>query len=103
MVSKLSEIWSGFFIPDPDPDFLTIPDPDLESQIPAPGGQNSTGSQIRIRKTGDFRFALAVGGSVVYWFSTRAAVLITHSMDQLSEAFMCKKGLSVCFISTQSL
>ncbi len=27
MVSKPSEIWSGLFIPDPDPDFLTIPDP----------------------------------------------------------------------------
>ncbi len=26
-VSKLSEIWSGLFIPDPDPDFLPIPDP----------------------------------------------------------------------------
>ncbi len=27
MVSKLSEIRSGLFIPDPDPDFLSIPDP----------------------------------------------------------------------------
>jgi hypothetical protein len=27
MVSKLSEIWSGVFIPDLDPDFLPIPDP----------------------------------------------------------------------------
>ncbi len=27
IVSKLSEIWSGLFIPDPDPDFLPIPDP----------------------------------------------------------------------------
>ncbi len=26
-VSKLSEIWSGLFIPDPDPVFLPIPDP----------------------------------------------------------------------------
>ncbi len=26
-ISKLSEIWSGLFIPDPDPDFLPIPDP----------------------------------------------------------------------------
>ncbi len=25
--SKLWEIWSGMFIPDPDPDFLPIPDP----------------------------------------------------------------------------
>ncbi len=33
MISKLSEIWSGFFIPDPDPDFLAIPDPNLGSQI----------------------------------------------------------------------
>jgi hypothetical protein len=27
IVSKLSEIWSGLFIPDLDPDFLPIPDP----------------------------------------------------------------------------
>ncbi len=26
IVSKLSEIWSGLFIPDPDTDFLPIPD-----------------------------------------------------------------------------
>jgi hypothetical protein len=25
MVSKLLEIWSGLFIPDPDPDFFTHP------------------------------------------------------------------------------
>ncbi len=32
IVSKLSEIWSGFFIPDPDPDFLPsrIPDPGVK-------------------------------------------------------------------------
>ncbi len=29
-VSKLSEIWSGLFIPDPDPDFLPIPDPGVK-------------------------------------------------------------------------
>ncbi len=27
IVSKLSEIWSGMFTPDPDLDFLPIPDP----------------------------------------------------------------------------
>jgi hypothetical protein len=27
---KLSEIWSGLFILDPDPDFLTIPDPGVK-------------------------------------------------------------------------
>ncbi len=52
---------------------------------------------------GDFGFALAIGGSVGYWLSTGAAVLTTHSIDQLSEAFMCKKEFSVYFISTQSL
>ncbi len=38
MVSQLSEICSGFpsriRIPDADPDFLPIPDPDPVSQIP---------------------------------------------------------------------
>ncbi len=46
IVSKLSEIWSGFFIPDPDPDFLPIPDPGSR-------GQKGTGSRIRIRNTAD--------------------------------------------------
>jgi hypothetical protein len=32
-----------------------------------------------------------------------AAVLTTHSMDQLLEAFMCKKEFSVYFIFTLSL
>ncbi len=61
-------------------------------RIPDPG------SRIRIRNTGDLGFAQAVGGRVGYWLSTGAAVLRTHSMDQLSEAFMCKKELSVYFI-----
>ena len=38
------------------------------------------GSQIRIRNTGDFGFAQAVGGSVGYWLSTGDAVFTTHSM-----------------------
>ncbi len=60
-------------------------------------------SWIRIRNTVDFGFAQAVGGSVSYWLSTGSAVLTTHSMDQLSEAFMCKKEFSVYFIFTLSL
>ncbi len=32
MVSKLTEIWSGLFIPDPDPDFLPISDPGSKGQ-----------------------------------------------------------------------
>ncbi len=66
-------------------------------RIPDPG------SPIRLCNIGDFRFAQAVGGSVGYWLSTGAAVLTTHSMDQLSEAFMCKKEFSVYFIFTLSL
>ncbi len=61
-------------------------------RIPDPG------SWIRIRRTVDFGFAQAVGGSVGYWLSTGAAVLTTHSMDQLSEAFMCKKEFSVAVL-----
>ncbi len=38
IVSKLSEIWSRLFIPDPDPDFLPNPDP-------GPRGQKGTGSR----------------------------------------------------------
>jgi hypothetical protein len=42
IVSKLSEIWSGMFILDPDLH---------PSQIPDPGVKKGTGSQIRIRNT----------------------------------------------------
>ncbi len=62
-----------------------------------------TGSPIPICNIGDFEFAQAVGGSVGYWLSTGAAVLKTHSMDQVSEAFMCIKEFSVYFILTLSL
>jgi hypothetical protein len=40
IVSKLSEIGSGLVIPDPDPDFLPIPDPGSR-------GQKGAGSRIR--------------------------------------------------------
>ncbi len=40
MISKLSKIRSGFFILDPDPDFLPIPDPRSR-------GRKGTGSRIR--------------------------------------------------------
>ncbi len=41
MVSNLSEIWSGLFIPDPDPDFLPIPDPGVKKALdPGPDPQH---------------------------------------------------------------
>ncbi len=48
IISKLSEIWSGLFLPNPDPDFLAIPDTWSR-------GQKSTRSRIRIRNTGRIR------------------------------------------------
>ncbi len=60
-------------------------------------------SRIRIRNTGDFGFAQSVGGRVGYWLSMGAAVFTTHSMDQLSEAFMCKKEFFLYCIFTLSL
>ncbi len=60
-------------------------------------------SRIRICNTGNFGFAQAVGGSSCYLLSMGAAVLTIHSMDQLSEAFMCNKEFSVYFIFTLSL
>jgi hypothetical protein len=41
MVPKLLEIGSGFFIPDPDPDFLPIPDPGVK-KAPDPGSGSAT-------------------------------------------------------------
>jgi hypothetical protein len=49
IVSKLSEIWSKIFIPDPDLDFLPIPDPGFT-------GQEGTEFRIRIRTIGSSRF-----------------------------------------------
>ncbi len=64
-------------IRDLDPDFLPIPDPDPVSQIPNPRVKKALEpwSRIRIRNTGDFGFAQAVGGTVGYWPSMGAAVL----------------------------
>ncbi len=44
MILKISEIWSGFYIPDPGDDCLPISDSES-------GGQKGTGSRIRIRNT----------------------------------------------------
>jgi hypothetical protein len=44
-----------------------------------------------------------LGGTIGYWLSTGAAVLTTHLMDQLAEAFMCKKEFFVYVILTLSL
>ncbi len=89
------------------PDFLPIPDPILDPRSRIQGSKKhripDPWSWIWIRSTVDFGFAQAVGGSVSYWLSTGAAVLTTHTMDQLSEAFMCKKEFSVYFIFTLSL
>ncbi len=86
-------------IPDLDPDFLPILDPYPGSQIPNPEIKKAPDPWIRIpdldSQHWNFGFAQALGGSVGYWLSTGAAVLRTHSMDQLSEPFMCKKKFSV--------
>ncbi len=52
MVPKLSEIWSGLFILDPDPEFFSIPDPGVK-KAPDPGsrGQKGTGSRIQGSKS----------------------------------------------------
>ncbi len=41
IVSKLLELWSGLFIPDPDPDFLPIPDPGSRGKK-GPGSGSAT-------------------------------------------------------------
>ncbi len=43
MVSQLQEIWSGLFIPDPDSDFLPIPDPG-----PDPGVKCATYESLKM-------------------------------------------------------
>ncbi len=98
-----SRIW----IPDPDPDFLPIPDPDPVSQIPNPGIKKAPEPWSRIPDPDSqhCKFWLCSGCRGYRWLltSTGAAVLTTHLMDQLSEAFMCKKEFSVYVIFTLSL
>ncbi len=47
IVSKLSEIWSKIFIPDPNLDFLPIPDRGVK-KAPDPGSTTLAGKWIRI-------------------------------------------------------
>jgi hypothetical protein len=86
MVSKLSEIWSGLFIPDPDPgtrpDFLPIADPGVK-KAPDPGSESATlltilvgwlkdpdpfrNRQIRIREVQKLKTQKHVGQKL--WFN----------------------------------
>ncbi len=61
MVYKFWEIWSGLFIPDLDPDFLSIPDPGVK-KAPDPWSrtllktkENRKGKRVRIRNKGTQR------------------------------------------------
>jgi hypothetical protein len=58
------------FIPDPDPDFLPIPDPYPGAQILDPGVKKARILDLRswiwLRNTRAYGFALAVGGIVGY-------------------------------------
>ncbi len=82
---------------------IPILDPRLRIQGSKRNRIPDPGSWIQIRNTGDFWFAQVVGGSIGYWLLTGAAVLTTHLMDQVLEAFMCKKEFSVSFVLTLSL
>jgi hypothetical protein len=82
MGSKLSEIWSGLFIPDPDPDYLPILDSGSR-------GQKGTGFRIRIRNTARLHF-LSVLGTVfkrgakllqmLHSFSSILSFLLKHTL-----------------------
>jgi hypothetical protein len=63
MVSKLSEIWSGLFIPDQDHDFLPIPDPGVK-KAPDPGSGPATLLQTIIfnRRIGRLSYVGGGGG-----------------------------------------
>ncbi len=63
MVSKLSEIWSGLFIPDPDPDFTPIPDPGVK-KAPDPGSGSAT-----LHKSTDYSYRTVAYGTVPWGFS----------------------------------
>ncbi len=84
------------------PDFLPIPNPDPVSQIPNPGVKKAPEPWSRILDPDSqhWRFLLCsgLGGTIGYWLSMGAAVLTTHLMHQLSEAFICKKEFSVYVI-----
>ncbi len=49
------------------------------------------------RTSSTSKHKIVVGGSLHYWPCMGAAVLTTHLIGQLSEAFMCKKRFSIYF------
>ncbi len=94
MVSKLSEIWSLIRVFHLSRIPILGPGSRIQGwkrhRIPDPWSRTAT--------RGNFGFALAVGGSVGYWHSTGAAVLTTHSIDQL-----WKRILRIFYFDTVSL
>ncbi len=68
IVFKLSQIWSGLFFPDPDPNFLPIPDPGSRGQKCT--GSGSATLKFSLRKC---RYCSAnqsvnqFSGSVTFW------------------------------------
>jgi hypothetical protein len=97
-VSKLSEIWSGMFILDPDLVFFTsrIPDPGIE-KAPDPGsrGQKGTGSRIRnnlcIHINLSFRIRLQVPLKLNFNFRQRSLIIFrqkaAHSEPRIPAFF----------------
>ncbi len=75
-VSNLSEIWSGLFIPDPDPDFLPIPDPGVKKE-PDPGSRicNSGIDQLYDCRWSITCITASPGLSSPMWLRTRRGKL----------------------------
>ncbi len=102
MVSQLSEIWSGFSIPDPDPDFLPIPDPDPVSQIPNPGVKKAPEPWYRIPDPDSqhLRFWLCSGCRGYCWLLTgRCCFNNSFNGSALRSFYVQKRIFSIFYLN----
>ncbi len=108
MVSQLSEIWSGFSIPVPDPDFLPIPDPDPVSQIPNPGVKKALEPWSRILDPDSqhWKFWLSSGCRGYRWlltFNGRCCLNNSFNGSALRSFYVQKRILRICYFNIISL
>ncbi len=108
IVSQLSEIWSGFSIPDPEPDFLPIPNPDLVFQIPNPGVEKAPEpwSQVPDLDSQHWRFWLYSGCRGYRWlltFNGRCCLNNSFNGSALRSFYVQIRIIRICYLHIISL
>ncbi len=88
MVSKLSEIWLGLFITDPD---LSDPDPDY-LLIPGPESRGQKGTGSRIRNTGLINLILYLSQHSASGSAGRLVIAVHFHLQSLFSGGICNVG-----------